>query len=588
MSRASRTARIRLDENAPLLDVAGLRTGFRRADGDEFIAVDGVTFTLRQGRALAIVGESGSGKSVTVRSLLRLLPRTGRILDGQARFGGTDLVGASDRTLRTIRGREVGMVFQNAMEALNPTIPVGRQLAEALTWHRLCSRSEARERAVATLGDVGIPDPERRARMYPFQLSGGMRQRAMIAMAIIAGPRLVVADEPTTALDVTVQAQVLDLLAEIKDSGTGMIMVTHDLGVARRFCDDVLVMNQGKVVESGTISEVLDAPREPYTQMLLDATLEVGDVARAPDGSATAPPRLVTASAPQVASDDDAPSPTPMAASLVTPAAASDDASAPIVVAEHLDKTFHSRGGDTHAVRDVSLTIERGRTLGLVGESGSGKSTVARLVMGLYEPDSGRVLLDGHDLHDETSNAQRRRMQMVFQNPYGSLLPHYTAGANITESLRLQDIGTPAERTERAAELLRLVGLSPDDARRYPQQFSGGQQQRIAIARALAPEPEVLVCDEPTSALDVSIQAQILDLLSEIQERLGVAYLLISHNLAVVERMSDEVAVMKDGAIVERGDRRAIFATPQHPYTHQLLDAILPVRGVGATSAAFA
>ncbi|MBZ2198739.1 ABC transporter ATP-binding protein [Ruania sp. N2-46] len=535
-----------------MLEVSGLRTGFRRADGGQFVAVDDVTFRLEQGQALAIVGESGSGKSVTIRSLLRLLPRTASILGGEARLAGIDLIGASDRTLRRVRGREVGMVFQNAMEALNPTIPVGRQLAEALTWHGLCSRGEARARAITTLGDVGIPEPERRARMYPFQLSGGMRQRAMIAMAIIAEPRLVVADEPTTALDVTVQAQVLDLLAEIKDRGTGLIMVTHDLGVARRFCDDVLVMNQGKVVESGRIDAVLDSPREPYTRMLLEATLEVGDVAATPPEAVEAPVRE------------------------------------PLLVAERLDKTFRSRGGQTHAVRDVSLAIRPGRTLGLVGESGSGKSTVARLVMGLHEPDSGRVLLDGQDVHGEESRLQRRRMQMVFQNPYGSLLPHYTAGANITESLRLQEIGTTGERTERAAELLRLVGLSPDDARRYPQQFSGGQQQRIAIARALAPEPDVLVCDEPTSALDVSIQAQILDLLGEIQERLGVAYLLISHNLAVVERMSDEVAVMKDGAIVERGERRAIFGDPQHPYTHQLLDAILPVRGSRMPRAAIA
>ncbi|CAM3517327.1 ABC transporter ATP-binding protein [Occultella aeris] len=546
------TPPVTIDPQAPLLEVSGLRTGFRRADGGQFVAVDGVTFRLEQGRALAIVGESGSGKSVTIRSLLRLLPRTASILGGEARLAGIDLIGASDRTLRRVRGREVGMVFQNAMEALNPTIPVGRQLAEALTWHGLCTRAEARARAITTLGDVGIPEPERRARMYPFQLSGGMRQRAMIAMAIIAEPRLVVADEPTTALDVTVQAQVLDLLAEIKDRGTGLIMVTHDLGVARRFCDDVLVMNQGKVVESGPIEVVLDSPREPYTRMLLEATLEVGDVRAAPPEEAPTTVRE------------------------------------PLLVAEHLDKTFRSRGGQTHAVRDVSLAIRPGRTLGLVGESGSGKSTVARLVMGLHEPDSGRVLLDGQDVHGEESRLQRRRMQMVFQNPYGSLLPHYTAGANIIESLRLQEIGTPGERTERAAELLRLVGLAPDDARRYPQQFSGGQQQRIAIARALAPEPDVLVCDEPTSALDVSIQAQILDLLAEIQERLGVAYLLISHNLAVVERMSDEVAVMKDGAIVERGERRAIFGDPQHPYTHRLLDAILPVRGSRVPGAAIA
>ncbi|MFD1717350.1 dipeptide ABC transporter ATP-binding protein [Georgenia deserti] len=549
---SQREFRPTIEPGAPLLDVAGLRTGFARADGGTFVAVDGVDLTLEPGRALAVVGESGSGKSVTVRSLLGLLPRNGRVVSGTADFAGTDLLAAPPATMRAIRGRHIGMVFQNAMEALNPTIPVGRQLAEALRWHDLCSRSEARERAVRALGDVGIPEPERRARMYPFQLSGGMRQRAMIAMAIIAEPQLVMADEPTTALDVTVQAQVLDLLAAIKDQGTGMIMVTHDLGVARRFCDDVLVMNHGQVVEQGTMERVLGAPREPYTRMLLDATLEVGDVARKGVSSTTA---------------------SPVSGPTAEPAAP------PLLRAEHLVKSFHGRSGTVRAVRDVSLSIGRGQTLGLVGESGSGKSTVARLVMGLHRPDSGTVLVDGEDIHGAQADTLRRRMQMVFQNPYGSLLPHYTVGANIAEPLRLQGIGAPTERTERAAELLRLVGLSPDDARRYPQQFSGGQQQRIAIARALAPEPEILVCDEPTSSLDVSIQAQILDLLTELQDRLGVAYLLISHNLAVVDQLSDHVAVMKDGEIVEAGTRTEVFTAAEDPYTRTLLSAILPVRG---------
>lgn len=537
------------NRDGALLQVQGLRTGFRRSDDSTFVAVDGVDFTLERGRALAIVGESGSGKSVTMRSVLRLLPKNGQILDGSAHFGGQDLLTMSERAMRKVRGRRIGMVFQNAMEALNPTITVGKQLCEALTWHGLCSRAEAKKRAIRTLGDVGIPDPEHRFSMFPFQFSGGMRQRAMVAMAIIAEPELVIADEPTTALDVTVQAQVLDLLAEIKDRGTGMIMITHDLGVARRFCDDMVVMNTGEVVESGPIGQVLDSPREDYTKMLLSATLEVGDVSRRPT---------------DVADTDAQTEP--------------DEDDQALVVATHLDKTFRSAAGEVHAVNDVSLALEAGSTLGLVGESGSGKSTVARIVMGLHAPDSGEVLLDGVDLHSKEAKAHRNRMQMVFQNPYGSLIPQYTAGANITEAMRLQNIGTKAERDERAAELLRLVGLSPDDAQRYPQQFSGGQQQRIAVARALAPEPEVLVCDEPTSSLDVSIQAQILDLLEEIQDRLGVAFLLISHNLAVVEKMSDHVAVMRNGEIVEQGTREEIFTRPAHPYTLQLIDAILPVR----------
>ena len=545
----------------PLLQVRGLRTGFRRGDGSTFVAADDVSFSLDEGRALAIVGESGSGKSVTVRSILRLLPKTASILSGEVRYRGQDLVTTSPSKLRKVRGQEIGMVFQNAMEALNPTIPVIKQLAEALTWHNLCSRREARRRAVQVLEEVGIPDAAHRATMYPFQFSGGMRQRAMIAMAIISSPRLVIADEPTTALDVTVQAQVLDLLAQIKEQGTGMIMVTHDLGVARRFCDDVIVMHDSHVVESGTIQQVLDNPRDPYTQMLLAATLETGRTTR------HVPIQVVSADA-ATAEEGEAAS-----------AGANPPSSAePIIVAEHLDKTFHSAGGEIPAVQDVSLQIKPGSTLGLVGESGSGKSTVARLVMGLYAPDQGSVHLDGVDVHSTAAHEHRNRMQMVFQNPHGSLIPQYTAGANITEALRLQKIGTKPERVERAAELLRLVGLSPDDAQRYPQQFSGGQQQRIAIARALAPEPDVLVCDEPTSSLDVSIQAQILDLLEEIQSRLSVAYLLISHNLAVVEKMSDAVSVMRHGKIVEHGDRDEIFANPQHPYTLALLEAILPVR----------
>ena len=572
----------------PLLQVRGLRTGFRRGDGSTFVAADGVSFSLEEGRALAIVGESGSGKSVTVRSILRLLPKTASILSGEVRYRGQDLVTTSPGKLRKVRGQEIGMVFQNAMEALNPTIPVIRQLAEALTWHDLCSRREARRRAVQVLEEVGIPDAAHRATMYPFQFSGGMRQRAMIAMAIISSPRLVIADEPTTALDVTVQAQVLDLLAQIKEQGTGMIMVTHDLGVARRFCDDVIVMHHSKVVESGTIQEVLDNPQEPYTRMLLAATLETGRTTRhapiqAVSAATTAEEGASGAGAgstPGQVADQPGRAPGQVADALGSAPAGSHRPSSaqPIIVAEHLHKTFHSSGGEIPAVQDVSLQIDPGSTLGLVGESGSGKSTVARLVMGLYAPDEGSVHLDGVDVHSKAAHEHRNRMQMVFQNPHGSLIPQYTAGTNITEALRLQKIGTKPERIERAAELLRLVGLSPDDAQRYPQQFSGGQQQRIAIARALAPEPEVLVCDEPTSSLDVSIQAQILDLLGEIQSRLGVAYLLISHNLAVVEKMSDAVAVMRHGKIVEHGDRDEIFAHPQHPYTLALLEAILPVR----------
>lgn len=529
----------------PMLQVENLRISFPR-DGGRFVAVENLSYTVEPGKALAVVGESGSGKTVGVRGLLRLLPKEARIESGTATFGGRDLIALRDKDLRSVRGKEIGMVFQNAMEAMNPTISVGKQLMEALLWHKLCSRSEARERAVRALGDVGIPEPEKRIKMYPFQFSGGMRQRAMIAMALINNPKMIIADEPTTALDVTVQAQILDLLADIKSRGTSMIMITHDLGVARKLCDTAVVMRRGEMVESGDMAQILDAPQHEYTQMLLNSTLEV-------DRN-------------RVAVTEPEPEP--------------DEAEA-LVQVRGLHKTFITKAGANKAVDDVNFAIPAGSTLGLVGESGSGKSTVARLVLGLYEPDEGEVLIDGRDPQKVTGaewTALRRSAQMVFQNAYGSLLPHYTVGANIAEVLRLHGIGTPAEQRDKAAEMLTLVGLSPDDASRYPQQFSGGQQQRIAIARALAPEPRMLVCDEPTSSLDVSIQAQILDLLEELRERLNLTCLLITHNLGVVEKMADHIAVMKSGRIVETGTTDQVFTAPEDPYTVRLLDAVLPVK----------
>lgn len=524
-----------------LLSVRNLRISFRRPGRDRFVAVHDLNYDVIAGSGLAVVGESGSGKTVGVRGLLRLLGTEAVVESGSATYGEQDLLALREPQLQKLRGREIGMVFQNAMEALNPTLTLERQLTEPLRWHRICNRAEARQRAIAALGEVGIGQPEKRIRMYPFQLSGGMRQRAMIASALVTRPKLIIADEPTTALDVTVQSQILDLLAEIKSAGTAMIMITHDLGVARRICEDVIVMREGEVVESGPMIDILERPEHPYTRALVAATPEI-------DGSSPSQP---------------------------------EPADRPMIKVAHLTKTFGSRAGITTAVDDVSLSVEAGSTLGLVGESGSGKSTVARLVMGLLERDDGDVTVDGIDpqTRDHGQRDQLRRgMQMVFQNPYGSLLPHYTVGANIAEPLRVHRIGTVRERRERAAELLAAVGLPADAAQRYPQQFSGGQQQRIAVARALATEPKILVCDEPTSSLDVSIQAQVLELLAELQERLHLTCLLISHNLAVVEKMADTVAVMKSGRLVETGAAADVFGNPQHPYTRSLLEAVLPIR----------
>ncbi|WP_163543253.1 dipeptide ABC transporter ATP-binding protein [Occultella kanbiaonis] len=536
----------------PVLEVSGLTVGFALPDGVKTVVHD-LSFSLPHHGSLALVGESGSGKSVSMRAILGLLPGNARVqgsavltADGAP---GLDLLTAGEAKVRRVRGKSVGMVFQNAMEALNPSIPLERQLTEHLVWHGLANKSDACRRAVEALGDVGIPEPERRIRMYPFQLSGGMRQRAMIAMATIARPDVVIADEPTTALDVTVQKQILDLLVHLRDQGMAMVMITHDLGVARYVCDDAVVLRDGDVVERAPIAQLLRSPKEAYSRSLIDAALDVGtDV----------PEREVV---------------------MITETAGTP--SEALLHVRDLTKVFASRGGDVVAVDEVSLDLLPGRTLGVVGESGSGKSTLARLVLRLIEPTSGRVTFDGEDLGalaPKVLRARRRGMQMVFQSPYGSLLPTSTVAENIAEPLRINRIGTPTERRDRAVDLLRLVELGPAYLDMYPRQLSGGQQQRVAIARALALKPKFLVGDEPTSALDASVQMQVLDLLRDLQSQLGFALLLITHNLAVVERLADDVIVMRHGQVVERARTADLFADPQHEYTRALLAAVLPVR----------
>ena len=530
-----------------LLRIRGLTVGFELPGGRTDVVHD-LDLAIPHSGALALVGESGSGKSVSMRSILGLLPSNARVRGSAVLTPrgepAQELIALSEPRLRRVRGNQIGMVFQNAMEAFNPSVPLGQQLAEALLWHGACDRRTAHRRAVEALADVGIPEPERRVKMYPFQLSGGMRQRAMIAMAIIGRPQLIIADEPTTALDVTVQKQILDLLVELRDRGMALLMITHDLGVARYVCDDAIVLRDGRLVEQAPVERLLTGAREKYSQSLVDSALDLGVLS--PEKEETAAP-----------------------------------AETALVRAEKLTKVFSSRGGHVVAVDDVSFRLDPGRTLSVVGESGSGKSTLARMALHLIEPTSGEVIFDElalAQLPAKELRLVRRDMQMVFQSPYGSLLPSATVSENIGEPLRINRIGTKAERRDKAAELLQLVELDTGYLDFYPRQLSGGQQQRVAIARALALEPKFLVADEPTSALDASVQVQVLDLLHGLQEQLGFAMLLITHNLAVAERLANEVMVMRSGRVVEHGPTDQVFRAPEHEYTRKLLDAVLPVR----------
>ncbi|HJB10234.1 MAG TPA: ABC transporter ATP-binding protein [Candidatus Brachybacterium merdavium] len=541
-----------------LLDVSDLVVDFSMTDGSTVHAVKGLDLQLPDQGATAVIGESGSGKSVSMRAILGLLPSNAKVA-GSARLelgsGDTvELIGAGKNRLRRIRGQEVGMVFQNAMDALNPSLTLERQLTEAVLWHGLGTRQEARRRAVEALGEVGIPEPERRVKMYPFQLSGGMRQRAMIAMATITRPSLVIADEPTTALDVTVQKQILDLLVHLQDEGMALVMITHDLGVARYLAQDGVVLREGEVRERGPMRQLLTDPEDSYTRMLLESAMDIRPPEPGDPGAQGTPAR-----------------------ESATPAERLED---PLVRARGLVKEFPGAAGPIRAVDDVSFELPRGGTLGIVGESGSGKSTLARLVLRLIDPTAGEVHVDGRDvlaMGRRKLRLQRRSMQMVFQSPYGSLLPASTVAENISEPLRINRIGTKRDRRREALDLLDRVQLPTGYADLYPRQLSGGEQQRVAIARALALEPGLLVADEPTSALDASVQAQVLELLDSLRRQLGFSILLITHNLAVVEKYTDHVMVMKSGRVVEAGTTADIFTGARHDYTRTLLDAVLPV-----------
>ncbi|MER6331200.1 ABC transporter ATP-binding protein [Streptomyces sp. NPDC001034] len=509
-------------------------------------AVRGVSFDLAPGECLALVGESGSGKSVTARSLLGLAGERAEVAADRLALGAEDLRRADDRRWRRIRGRRIGLVLQDALVSLDPLRTVGAEIAEVLRTHRLATRAELPSRVIELLASTGLSEPETVAARYPHQLSGGQRQRALIASALAGRPGLLIADEPTTALDVTVQAQLLTLLEGLRDRGTGLLLISHDLAVVARIADRIAVMHDGRIVEQGAAADVLDAPEHPYTARLL------ASAPAAPAAGATARP--------------------------LTPAGP------PVLSAEGLRLRYPGSGND--AVHGVGFEVAPGEALGLVGESGAGKSTVARIVLGLQEPDAGTVRLDGRPwspLPERARRPRRRALAAVFQDPLSSFDPRYTVQRIIAEALPAT---TRAQRRTRIGELLAEVGLDDGTLSRRPLELSGGQRQRVAIARALASAPELLVCDEPVSALDVSLQAQILDLLARIRAERGLAMLFVSHDLAVIRQVCDRVAVMKDGAVVESGRTADVFEAPAHPFTRELLTAAPRLRLRGSRTSA--
>lgn len=535
------------DMTTPLLEIRGLSVSYRTRGGGGVAAVRGVDLDVWPGQVTAVVGESGSGKSTTAHAITRLLPDNGVIDAGSVRFGRHDLATLSEAELRTVRGARIGLVPQDPTVSLNPVKRIGEQVAEVLRIHGLANRRSAAVEALAVLDRAGLPDAAVRARQYPHELSGGMRQRALIAVAIAARPELIIADEPTSALDVTVQRVILDHLQRLaEESGTAILLVTHDLGVAAERAQRLVVMAQGRVVEAGATRDVLADPQDAYTRHLL-------------------------ASAPSMTTARRRPS---------APVATAD--TVPLVEVRNLVKEFRlPRTADgprtLRAVDDVSFAVHHGQTLALVGESGSGKSTTARLVLRLADATSGQVLFDGVDVTTAggaRARVLRRRAQLVYQNPYASLDPRFSIGEVITEPLRAFKVGDRASRLARARELLDRVALPTAMLERRPAELSGGQRQRVAIARALALSPDLVVCDEPVSALDVSVQAQVLELLAELQAGTGVAYLFISHDLAVVRQIAHQVAVMRAGRVVEAGPPEELFTRPRHAYTRELLAAI--------------
>ena len=566
-----------------LMRVEGLSTSFHTEE-ETVRAVRELTLEIHEGRTLGLVGESGSGKSATSLSMLRLLPdRVAAVEAGRVVYLGRDLLRIPERDMFAVRGAEISMIFQEPMTSLNPVMTAGSQVMEAILVHQRVGRAEARRRTLQLFDEVGLPDPERRLDMYPHELSGGQQQRVMIAMALSCNPKLLIADEPTTALDVTIQAQILDLLRKLRDTRRmAVLFISHDLGVIAEIADEVAVMYRGRIVEQGPILEVFEHPEHPYTRALLACRARLATkFTRLPSVADF----METRERPDGEFDiiDRHPDLTVFEAPRPRPPLPADEA--PLLDVDGLHVHFPIRKGilqrvvgHVKAVDGISFSVHRGRTLGLVGESGCGKTTTGRAILRLVPITSGRVDFEGRDLATVGAadlRELRRRMQIIFQDPFGSLNPRLTVQAMLVEPMEVHHLyGTAQERRDRAAALLEEVGLTNAHLRRYPHEFSGGQRQRLCIARALAVDPVFLVCDEPVSSLDVSVQAQVLNLLKDLQEKRGLTYVFISHDLAVVKFMADELAIMNDGRIVEAGPAASIYADPREDYTRRLLAAI--------------
>ncbi|WP_227103845.1 ABC transporter ATP-binding protein [Chromobacterium rhizoryzae] len=556
-----------MTQNQTLLSVRNLKVAFRQENGGDFQALKGVSFDIPAKRTVALVGESGSGKSVTSMAIMRLLsPQHASIHpDSQILLQGRDLLKAGGAEMRALRGKDIAMIFQEPMSSLNPVFSVGEQIMEALMLHAKLGRRAARRRAIELLREVGLPEPESKVDSYPHQLSGGQQQRVMIAMAIACEPKLLIADEPTTALDVTIQKQILQLIADLqKKHDMAVLFITHDLGVVGEFADEVIVMRHGEIREQGSVQQIFDAPQDAYTKALLACRphldrrpqrLAVIDDFLQPGGYVEPPQRE------RGYRDDDE----------------------IILDVRGLSKSFDVREGlfgkrQFHAVKDVSFKLARGKTLGIVGESGSGKTTVGLTLVRLHQASGGQALFHGQDLlgmDAKAFHAYKRRIQIIFQNPYASLNPRFTVEQILSEPMQLHGIGRDGgERRKLAQELLDKVGMPAGALQKYPHEFSGGQRQRIAIARCLTLKPEVLICDESVSALDVSVQAQVLNLLQDLQDEYGLSYLFISHDLAVVKHISDQVMVMNKGEVVEQADADQIYREPRQSYTRKLLESI--------------
>jgi peptide/nickel transport system ATP-binding protein len=559
---------INVSADAPVLSVSGLTTSFIR-DRQWIPVVRNVSFEVGAKETVAIVGESGSGKSVTALSIMRLVPHENGRIEGSVKLAGRDLLALPEQAMRDVRGNEIAMIFQEPMTSLNPVLTIGFQIAEALIYHRGLSRAAAEAETVRLLERVRIPAAKSRFHEYPHRFSGGMRQRVMIAMALACRPKLLIADEPTTALDVTIQAQILELLKVLQEEeGMSILFITHDMGVVAEIADRTLVMYDGQAVEADGTARIFAAPSHPYTRALLSAVPRLGSM----EGRAR-PMRFPIVDKTTGTSDEPVETPDTVAA-----------AERPVLEVANLTTRFPIRSGlfgkisgRVHAVENISFHVHAGETLALVGESGCGKSTTGRSILKLVKPDSGSVRVDGEDvlgIEARALRALRKRMQIIFQDPFASLNPRMSVGTAIAAPLHANALASSSQARERVAELLVRVGLTPDMASRFPHEFSGGQRQRICIARALALGPKLIIADEAVSALDVSVKAQVVNLMLDLQASMGLAYLFISHDIAVVERMSHRVAVMYLGEIVEIGPRAAVFGNPQHPYTKKLMAAV--------------